>query len=183
MIHHPEIGICGLSCRLCPRYHTDGLSRCGGCKSESRMAAGCPFITCALKRKGIEFCWDCDEGGSCERWAKHRAAARERDSFTCYASLEANIASVARDGLESFVAEQRCRERLLNEMLDRFNEGRSKTYYCIAATVLDSAELQAAIDAASQASGSSDVRESSKALHTLLDEAAGRRSVTLALRK
>jgi hypothetical protein len=38
MVRHIEIGICGLSCRLCPRYHTDGVSRCGGCKSDSRLA-------------------------------------------------------------------------------------------------------------------------------------------------
>jgi len=44
IIKYPEIGICGLSCRLCPRYHTESKSRCGGCKSEFRMSAGCPFI-------------------------------------------------------------------------------------------------------------------------------------------
>ncbi len=180
---HPEIGVCGLSCILCPRHHTVGTSRCDGCKGENRMAAGCPFITCAVKRRGIEFCWDCDEAGSCEKWAKHRAAGRERDSFTCYASLEANISKVARDGLESFVAEQHLRESLLREMLERFDEGRSKTCCCIAATVLDPSELRTAIDAASQTCGSSDVRERIRALRSLLDEAAARRSVRLALRR
>jgi len=51
-LRHPEIGICGLSCRLCPSYHTEGKSRCGGYKSETRLAVGCPFITCAVKKKG-----------------------------------------------------------------------------------------------------------------------------------
>jgi hypothetical protein len=36
-IKYPEIGICGLSCRLCSRYHTESKSRCGGCKSEFRI--------------------------------------------------------------------------------------------------------------------------------------------------
>ena len=182
-VRHPEIGICGLSCRLCPRYHTDGPSRCGGCKSESRMAAGCPFITCAVKHRGIEFCWDCHEADSCERWAAHREAGRERDSFTCYAALEENIAAVARKGLKSFAKDQLRRERLLKDMLDRFNEGRSKTFYCIAATLLDPDELEAAMETASQLSGSSDVRERSKTLRALLQEAAAKRSVKLALRK
>lgn len=180
---HPEIGICGLSCLLCPRHHTVGTSRCEGCKGENRMAAGCPFITCAVKRRGIEFCWDCDEAGSCGKWAKHRAAGREHDSFTCYASLEANISKVAHDGFESFLAEQHIREGLLREMLERFDEGRSKTYYCIVATVLDPSELRSSIDEASQTSDSSDVLVRAKALHALLDEAAGRRSSRLALRR
>lgn len=55
-VDYPEIGICGLSCRLCPSYHIEGKSRCAGCKSANRMAVGCPFITCAVKKKGIEFC-------------------------------------------------------------------------------------------------------------------------------
>ncbi|TEB08592.1 hypothetical protein Psch_02157 [Pelotomaculum schinkii] len=50
-IKHPEIGVCGLSCRLCPRYHTDTKSKCHGCKSQARIAVGCPFITCAVKKK------------------------------------------------------------------------------------------------------------------------------------
>ncbi|MDM7991833.1 MAG: hypothetical protein QUS11_00800 [Candidatus Fermentibacter sp.] len=106
-----------------------------------------------------------------------------RDSFTCYASLEANISKVARDGFESFLEEQSLRGSLLDEMLDRFDEGRSKSYYCIAATLLDPSELRAAIDKASDSYGTCDVRERAKALHTLLDEAACRRSLRLALRR
>ncbi|HRU39968.1 MAG TPA: DUF3795 domain-containing protein [Candidatus Goldiibacteriota bacterium] len=60
-IRHADIGVCGLSCRLCPSYHSRSKSRCPGCKSSYRMAAGCLFITCAIKHKGIEFCWDCDD--------------------------------------------------------------------------------------------------------------------------
>ncbi len=180
---HPEIGICGLSCRLCPRFHTTGTSRCDGCKGLSRTAAGCPFITCAMKRRSIEFCWDCGDACTCERWANHRAAGRVRDSFTCYASLEANISKIARNGFESFLEEQILRGSLLDEMLYRFDEGRSKSYYCIAATVLDPSELRAAIDMVSDAYGTCDVRERAKALHILLDAAAGRMGVELALRR
>ena len=79
-----EIGICGLSCRLCPLHHTQGESRCGGCKSKYRIIAGCPFITCALKKKGVEFCWKCSENESCEKWKKHREAGKKGDSFKCY---------------------------------------------------------------------------------------------------
>jgi hypothetical protein len=54
-IQYAEVGVCGLSCRLCSMYHTQTESRCAGCKSYARMAVGCPFITCAVKKKGIEF--------------------------------------------------------------------------------------------------------------------------------
>jgi hypothetical protein len=182
-IRYPDIGVCGLSCRLCPHHHTDAESRCGGCKSEMRMAVGCPFITCAVKRKGIEFCWECDESGSCERWSGHRDFGRTRDTFVCYAALEDNIASIRGSGLEAFIGEQSEREGLLVEMLDGFNEGRSKTFYCIAATVLDPSALRSAIDSARESAGGRDVRERSKVLRAALDAIAAERSLRLALRK
>jgi hypothetical protein len=180
---NPEVGVCGLSCRLCPHYHTDAESRCGGCKSEARMAVGCPFITCAVKRRGIEYCWECDESGSCERWAGHREYGRTRDTFVCYASLEDNIAAIRRGGLPAFVDEQRAREELLVAMIAEFNEGRSKTFYCIAATVLSLAELRSALASARGSAGGMEVRERAKVLHGLLDAAASARDIKLALRK
>jgi hypothetical protein len=65
-VRYPEIGVCGPSCRLCPQYHSAGASRCAGCKSEARMALGCPFITCAVKHRGIEFCFECEDSDSCK---------------------------------------------------------------------------------------------------------------------
>ncbi|NLL53126.1 MAG: DUF3795 domain-containing protein [Peptococcaceae bacterium] len=76
-IKYPKMGICGLSCQLCPMYHTDANSRCEGCKSKSRMTLGCPFITCAIKKKEVEFCWECKESPNCEKWRKHREAGAE----------------------------------------------------------------------------------------------------------
>ena len=70
-----KVEVYDLSCGLCPVYHGRGESRCGGCKSESRMSVGCPFITCVVKKKGIEFCRDCDEGAVCEQWEKHRESS------------------------------------------------------------------------------------------------------------
>jgi hypothetical protein len=181
--NYPNIGICGLSCRLCPSYYIDGPSRCGGCKSESRMTAGCQFITCAVKKKGIEFCWECDENSSCERWAGHRQQGQEKDSFVCYASLEANISSIIKDGLESFVETQSAREEFLCEMLANYNEGRSKSYYCIAATMLDTIDLEAVLENARGKTCGMDKREKSKNMHSLLDAVARKHSIKLALRK
>ncbi len=180
---YQNIGICGLSCRLCPSSYIDGPSRCGGCKSESRMSVGCPFITCAVKNKDIEFCWECDENASCERWAGHRKFGQEKDTFVCYASLEDNIASIVEDGIESFIEKQSAKEELLCEMLDGYNEGRSKTYYCIAATMLDTIDLEIALRNARERTCDMDKREKSKYLHSLLDSAAIKRSIKLALRK
>ena len=183
IVKYPEIGICGLSCRLCPRYHTESKSRCGGCKSEFRMAAGCPFITCAIKKKGIEFCWQCKENETCEKWRKHREFSKQVDSFICYQKLEDNIAFIQKNGVNEFEKEQKTRENLLKEMLQEFNEGRSKSYYCIAATVLDIEELEEALTKAKKDSIGLEIKERSKVLHSILDKLAERKNYYLKLRK
>ena len=147
------------------------------------MGAGCPFITCALKRKGIEFCWDCEENETCEKWTKHKEAAKKADSFTCYQKLEDNIACIRTNGADEFEEMQKKREHLLKEMVREFNEGRSKSYYCIAATVLETGELEGALTKARKNSDGLAIKEKSGVLHSLLDETARKRNYVLKLRK
>jgi hypothetical protein len=182
-IKHPEVGVCGLSCRLCPWYHSKGESRCKGCKSKFRMAVGCHFITCAVKKKGLEFCGHCVENEDCEKWRKHREAGRKLDSFTCYQKLEDNIVFIRKNGLDEFERLQKLREGFLKEMLQGFNEGRSKTYYCIASTVLEMGELEAALKRAKESSQGLDMKGKAKFLHAILDDVAEKKQYCLKLRK
>ncbi|WP_340819802.1 DUF3795 domain-containing protein [Methanolobus sp. WCC4] len=179
----PEIGICGLSCRLCPNYHMNTKSQCLGCKSDGRMAVGCPFITCGIKKKELEFCWDCKESETCEKWEKHRELGKKRDSFKCYQKLEDDIAFIRKNGVTEFEMSQKAREQLLKEMLQEFNEGRSKRYYCIASTVLEIEELKEALDEAKKNSKGPDIKERSRSLHSILDEIATQKNYYLKLRK
>ena len=182
-IVYPEIGICGLSCRLCPMFNTEAESRCRGCKSAARMAVGCPFITCAIKKKEIEFCWECQESKTCEKWKKHRQAGKTADSFKCYQKLEDDILFIQKNSVSAFEKLQKKREQVLNIMLTDFNEGRSKSYYCIAATVLSIEELTDAITQAKKESEGLDIKGKSKVLHSILDKIAGKKGYYLKLRK
>jgi hypothetical protein len=182
-IQHAEVGVCGLSCRLCPMYNTAAESRCAGCKSSGRMAVGCPFITCAVKEKQIEFCWQCAENGSCQKWKKHREAGKQHDSFKCYQKLEADILFIREHGVEEFEAHQKTREALLKEMLQAFNDGRSKSYYCIAATVLDVYELREVLEKAKEHSKGMPLKEKSKIIHSSLENIAREKGYLLRLRK
>ena len=51
---YPTIGCCGIDCGLCPRYYTEGKSRCPGCfgpQFMDIMGQSCSFITCCVKNK------------------------------------------------------------------------------------------------------------------------------------
>ena len=164
-------------------YHSKSDSQCAGCKSEGRMKVGCSFITCAVKKRGIEFCWQCPDHEACEKWYKHRESGRSHDSFVCYQRLENNIDFIENQGISAFEADQKKREQLLSEMLAEFNEGRSKSYYCIAATVMDTQEIAEAIAQARNISAGADIKIKSKALHAILDKIAEDRKYILKLRK
>lgn len=182
-IEYPEIGVCGLSCRLCPNYHIESKNRCEGCKSEARMKVGCPFITCAVKKKGIEFCWQCAEQDACQRWSQRREWGKNHDSFVCYQKLEDNIAFITSKGISAFVKEQKAKEQLLATMLDKFNEGRSKSFYCIVATVMEIQELKQSIAQARNKSKGMDTKDKSRSLHSIINGIAERRKYNLKLRK
>jgi len=147
------------------------------------MSAGCPFITCAIRKKGIEFCWQCKENETCEKWKKHREFSKQLDSFKCYQKLEDNIAFIQKNGVNEFEKVQKTREQLLQEMLQDFNESRSKSYYCIAATVLDIKELKDVLTKAKKNSAGLEVKGKSKVFHSILNEIAERKNYYLKLRK
>lgn len=182
-IKHTEISVCGLSCRLCPNYHIRGDSRCGGCKSEGRMKVGCPFITCAVKQRGIEFCWQCQEQENCQKWHARREWGKSHDSFVCYQKLEDNIEFIKSKGISAFVKNQQAKEQLVTAMLDKFNDGRSKSFYCIAATVMDIQELKQGIDQARNESKGMDIKGKAKTFHSIINGVAAKRKYHLKLRK
>ena len=182
-IKYPEIGICGLSCRLCPSYQTKAASKCRGCKSTERMAVGCPFITCAVKKVGVEFCWDCGKNESCEKWKKHRETGKEHDSFKSYQKLEDDINFIKVKGIKAYDEQQRIRESLLTRLLNEFNEGRSKSYYCIATTVMDIDELRNSLEEAAARSKLLSIKDKSRMMHAILNSIALKKGYRLSLRK
>jgi hypothetical protein len=182
-IKYPEIGICGLCCRLCPSYQTEAASKCRGCKSPERMAVGCPFITCAIKRMGVEYCGDCGQNESCEKWKRHRETGQEHDPFKTYQRLEDDVNFIKAKGIKAYDAQQRIRESLLIRFLNEYNEGRSKSYYCIATTVMDIDELMSSLEEAAAMSKLLNIKDKSRMMHTILDSIALKKGYYLGLRK
>jgi len=180
---HVEVGVCGLSCRLCPAFHRETKSRCPGCKSEFRMGAACAFLNCAFKKKGLEFCGFCPEETTCEKWRKHREMGKHFDSIVSYQALEDNISFIEKNGLAEFEKQQKNREKILSEMLAEFNDGRSTSLYCIAVTVLEIKDLETALLQARKQTEKMALKEKSQVLRELLNKIATRKKLELKLRK
>lgn len=90
--------------------------------------------------------------------------------------------------MERFIEQQRKRIVLLEKMLKNFDDGRSKSFYCIAATLLPITDLKTSLEKTEQKLEADkiifdEIKIKSKILKEFLNESAARNKVELRLRK
>lgn len=186
---YPTIGCCGLDCGLCPRYYTVGTSRCPGCCGPDffNKHPSCSYITCCVKQKNFETCAQCD-AFPCSKFESWLVGGGEYDSFLTHKKAHPNQMFIREHGLAKFLKQQKRRIRLLETMLNDYDDGRSKSYYCIAATLLPIADLEKALDKAKQKIKSDkirtdDIKTTSQILKGFLNDVATTKRIELKLRK
>ncbi len=173
-----------MDCGLCPRRFTEGKSRCEGCGTEYSFAAvGCKIYRCCVSEKGLETCAACGDFP-----CPMLEGATDADSFVTHVAMISNLSFIARSGIDEYLWEQDLRRRALEQMLSEFNDGRSKSYYCLAARLLSVDALIDALDKATARAGNGGGDEGNRAkmrriLKDELDIAATREKVDLHLRK
>jgi len=169
------IGCCGIDCGLCPRHYTAGASRCPGCGGAGfhEKHPACGVLTCCVTKHGSEVCADCAD------YPCRRFDGAERDSFVTHQRMADNLSDIHSRRMDAFLAGQQRRIAALEYLLAEADDGRSKSFYCLACALLLLAELEAAVDA---------VRglpkpERNRAARERLDAAAERCGTQLKLRK
>jgi hypothetical protein len=185
---YPTLGCCGLDCGLCPRYYTVGTSRCPGCAGSDffNKHPSCGHVTCCVKKKGLEVCAQCDEF-PCSKFASWLDKWVIEDSFLTYQKIKSNLYFIRERGLDKFLKQQKKRIKLLERMLEDFDDGRSKSFYCIATTLLPVAELETLINEAERRMKvekvkANDTQTKAKILRELLSDFAAKGGVELQLR-
>lgn len=150
---YPTIGVCGLDCGLCPRYYTVGTSRCPGCAGPdfSNKHPSCSFITCCVKKKNFEVCAECPEF-PCSKFKSEEEyqQLKQSSSYPPYKKVISNLNFIKEYGIKKFIEQQKKRIELLETMIENFDDGRSRSFYCKAAALLDSTSLENSLDRATQ---------------------------------
>jgi hypothetical protein len=152
---HPTISCCGIDCGLCPRYYTVGKSRCPGCGGEGfeLQRPTCPVINCCVKKRGLEVCAECLEF-PCARYDKE---STKKDSFCTHRRMMPNQRLIKEIGLDAFLEQQSERITFLETALERHDNGRNKSYFCLAAALLSIDSLKKALSLAEQGENLRDV--------------------------
>jgi hypothetical protein len=150
---YPTIGVCGLDCGLCPRYYTVGSSKCPGCGGPDFLNKhpSCSFITCCVKKKNLEVCAECSEF-KCSKFRSDEEyqQVKESSSYPSYRRIISNLNFIKEHGIEEFVVQQGKRIEFLEIMIKNFDDGRSKSFFCRAAILLDILSLRSSLDSAIQ---------------------------------
>src|SRR5512139_196010 len=177
---YPTIGVCGLDCGLCPRYYTVGPSRCPGCGGSgfSDKHPSCSFITCCVKKKGLEVCGLCPEF-PCPKF-KSEEEYRQVALSSSYPPSR-NVLSNLR-----FIREKRI--GLLETMIEGYDDGRSRSFFCRGAALLEVRALESSLDEAKKSmraggSRTGDTVNKTKVLRGILEAAALHEGIELTRKK
>lgn len=150
---YPVVGVCGLDCGLCPRFYTDGPSRCPGCAGPGffNKHPSCSFITCCVKKKNMEVCSDCNEF-PCAKFKSEEEynSIEDSPSYPSYKKVLPNLFFIKEQGIEKFIELQARRIKLLEKMINNFNDGRSRSFFCRAACQCDLTKLENSLEKASE---------------------------------
>jgi len=187
---HPTIGCCGIDCGLCPRYHTEGKSKCPGFYGINFlevMVHTCSFINCCFKNKKIETCGECNEF-PCKKFNSKWFGNNAYDSFVTYKKAMLNLYLIKNYGFEKFLKQQIKRMKYLNRMLKEFNDGRSKNLFCLSSALLSIERLTNAIKHAREIicvekTPENDTKTKAKIIKNCFFEEAEKESVELCLNK
>ena len=184
---YPTIGVCGLDCGLCPRYYTVGTSRCPGCGGPDffNKHPSCSFITCCVKKKNLEVCAECSDF-PCSKFKNDEVyqQLKEPSSYPSYKKVMPNLNFIKEHRIEKFIEQQKKRIKLLETMIENFDDGRSRSFFCKSATLLDLTSLSSSLNKATQKIKTdeikqNDVKNKAQILKAILNEIALKEGVEL----
>lgn len=181
MRKEPSFSLCGLNCALCPRFHTDGSSKCPGCGGPdfALKHPTCAVVTCNRKHDNVEFCYECS-AYPCKKYMEPSTA----DSFISYVKVSQDMADAKRD-LPAYLNTLRMKRVILENLITHYNDGKSKGFYCLAVNLLPLSTLNEILDTmeGSAENGNLDTRAKAKKITGMITAKADEMQLVLKLRK
>lgn len=138
----PQFSLCGLNCSLCPRFRTTGSSRCPGCGGMDffEKHPACGIISCSQRHDGVEYCFHCSEY-PCARYT----GPNNKDSFITYQHVPSDMDAAKTFGLAAYLDQLTKKSHILDTLLAEWDNGRLKSYFCLAVNILPLPELEVAM--------------------------------------
>lgn len=168
--HYPMFSLCGLNCGCCT-LQLGG--HCPGCGAPGRPS--CRLLKCAVAHGNVKYCCDCAEY-PCERMSE----TTDTVSFvTCRHRLK-DLEQLREIGPEAFEAIQDRKQAILKTLLENFNDGRRKSFYSLAITLLPLADCETVMtELKIQVNASLTLKEKALIAVQLFQDCAGQAGIIL----
>lgn len=178
---YPLLSACGLNCGLCPRYHTNGDSKCPGClgKDFYKKHPTCGILSCSQK-KGLDYCYLCDEY-PCKKYDK----SDKSDSFITHKNQFKDFEKAKKMGIEVYQKELNEKIEILNTLINNYNDGKRKNFYCIAVNLLELSDIKNIMQNINEKINLQEIQfnEKVKQIVSLFEVKAKEKNIELILRK
>ncbi len=166
--------LCGLNCGLCP-MHIRG--DCGGCFTDSPCYPTCPIAPCSVSHGNVEYCYQCKEY-PCKRYDD----IDKYDSLISHRNQKKDLAKAKEMGIDAYLDEQREKVKILNRLLEEYDDGNKEVFFCLAVNMLPLEELGKLMKEAEVDALGLDIRQKREYIERRLYDCAGRLGIELSLR-
>lgn len=127
-----KFSLCGLNCAICVMHIGGYCPGCGGGEGNQ----SCKIARCGME-KGLEYCFMCNIF-PCDKLLD----MEKYDSFITHRNQIKDMEKARISGMDSYVSMLELKERMLAYLLDNYDDGRKKSFYCMAVNLLDIKEIQ-----------------------------------------
>ena len=163
--------LCGLNCSLCPSFVR---GNCQGCQQGSHCALMCPFVPCSIEHGDIAYCFECEEYP-----CNHYDGVDRKDSLISHSNQFKDMQKAKIIGIDEYHKEQLLKIDILNEFLEKYDNGHRDVFFCLAVNLMDVDDLNIVLNQASKLRGN----DKSDVVKQMLIDSASKRGIVLKLRK
>lgn len=171
-----SFSLCGLNCELCSMRLGGHCPGCGGGDGNQ----SCAIARCSLQHDKVEYCFLCSQY-PCQKYK----GVEEYDSFITHQRQLRDIARMQEVGEEAYNKEQTRKAEILKMLLTDYNDGRRKTFYCVAINLLPLEDIENIMKQVEENTvfDNLTIKEKSEYFVSLFQNIAVQRGLVLRLRK
>ncbi len=168
--------LCGLNCALCSMKLDNYCPGCGGGAGNQ----GCAIARCSLQHGKIDYCYQCNKY-PCEKYKGIEAF----DSFITHRNQLKDMEKAKRLGVELYQTELSEKAAILKHLIQHYNDGRKKSFFCLAVNLLDLEDVKTIVQQIAEQTTDTDlnIKERAAIASALFQSVAGQRQILLKLNK
>lgn len=168
--------LCGLNCGLCPMHIDSYCPGCGGGPGNQT----CVIARCKMQHGEFEYCYQCPEY-PCEKYTE----IDRHDSFITHRNQLNDMERLIKIGTDEYNLELKEKIDILKYLLENYNDGRRKRFYCISVNLLELSDLKSAMNKikADTIGKELTVKERAAAAKEVLESVAAQKNIVLKLLK